>query len=87
MPNDGKLREIVEGELRVTPSPSLSHQRISRKIEFSMLEHLKEHPIGEILDAPMDVMLSDFDLLEPDLLFVLNEHRTILTGCVVLPAY
>jgi Uma2 family endonuclease len=78
MPEDGKRREIIEGELFVTPSPNLTHQRISRRIELALANYLEAHPIGEIFDAPMDVILSDFDVLEPDLLIVLNEHHEIL---------
>jgi len=77
-PDDGKRREIVEGELFVTPSPNLDHQRISRRIELALANYLEANPVGEIFDAPMDVILSDFDVLEPDLLVVLNEHRDIL---------
>jgi Uma2 family endonuclease len=78
MPDDGKRREIVEGELFVTPSPNVDHQRISRRIELALANYLEAHRIGEIFYAPMDVILSDFDVLEPDLLIVLNEHREIL---------
>jgi Uma2 family endonuclease len=78
MPDDGKRREIVEGELFVPPSSNLGHQRISRRIELALANYLEAHPIGEIFYAPMDVILSDFDVLEPDLLIVLNEHREIL---------
>jgi len=77
-PDDGKRREIVEGELFVTPSPNLEHQRISRRIELALANYLEAYPIGEIFDAPMDVILSDFDVVEPDLVIVLNEHREIL---------
>jgi Uma2 family endonuclease len=48
MPDDGKRREIVEGELFVTPSPNLNHQRISRRIELALANYLEAHPIGEI---------------------------------------
>ena len=78
MPDDGKRREIVEGELFATPSPNLNHQRISRRIGLALANYPEAHPIGEIFYAPMDVILSDFDVLEPDLLIVLNEHREIL---------
>jgi Uma2 family endonuclease len=82
MPNDGKRREIIDGELFVTPSPQFSHQAISRRICAAFLKYLEAHPIGEIAYAPLDVILSDFDVLEPDLLFVLNEHRPILQDWV-----
>jgi len=62
----------------VTPSPNLDHQRILRKIGLALANYLEANPIGEIFYAPMDVILSDFDVLEPDLLVVLNEHRDIL---------
>ncbi len=82
MPNDGKRREIVDGDLLVTPSPDLGHQRISRNLGFALLEYLKKHPVGELLDAPMDVILGEFDVVEPDLLLVLKEHRNILRDWV-----
>jgi Uma2 family endonuclease len=82
MPQDGRRREILDGELVVTPSPKFSHQAISRRICAAFLEYLEDHPIGEIVYAPLDVILSEFDVLEPDLLFVLNEHRSILKDWV-----
>ncbi|MET0594291.1 MAG: Uma2 family endonuclease [Polyangiaceae bacterium] len=73
-PDDGRLYEILEGELYVTPSPSIEHQRISRDLEFLLLTFLRKAGCGEVLDAPVGVRLSDEDVLEPDLLVVLREH-------------
>ncbi len=81
-PEDNKRREIIDGELFVTPSPFLDHQRISRNIYNALRDYLEKHPIGELLYAPLDVILSEYDVLEPDLLFVLNEHRHILKDWV-----
>jgi len=82
MPEDGRQREIVDGDLFVTPSPKFSHQAISRRICAAFLKYIDHHPIGEIIYAPLDVILSEFDVVEPDLLFVLNEHRSILRDWV-----
>jgi Uma2 family endonuclease len=82
MPNDGKRREIIEGDLYVTPSPSYSHQRTSARIFTAFVRYLDAHPIGEIAYAPLDVILSDYDVLEPDLLFVLNEHHSVFQDWV-----
>ena len=82
MPDDGKRREIVDGELFVTPSPISRHQRIVIRIASAILFYLRDHPIGELFTAPLDVILSDYDVLEPDLLFVLNEHRGIIQDWV-----
>jgi Uma2 family endonuclease len=43
---------------------------------------LEIHPLGELRFAPLDVILSDHDVLEPDLLLVLNEHQNILQDWV-----
>jgi Uma2 family endonuclease len=44
----------------------------------AFLRHLDRYPIGRIFTAPLDVIFSEFDVLEPDLVFVLNEHQDIL---------
>ncbi|MFB3924131.1 MAG: Uma2 family endonuclease [Terriglobia bacterium] len=82
MPDDGKRREIIDGDLYVTPSPRFSHQAISAKLFRAFDRYLDQHPIGDSYFAPLDVILSDLDVLEPDLLFVLNEHRQILQDWV-----
>jgi Uma2 family endonuclease len=82
MPDDGKRREIIDGDLYVTPSPVTPHQRILRNLALALGKFLEVHPLGELLFAPMDVVLSEFDVVEPDLLFVLNEHRDYLQDWV-----
>ena len=73
-PDDGRLYEILEGELYVTPPPSVEHQRISRNLEFLLLTFLRRSSRGEVLYAPIGVRLSNEDVLEPDLVIVLREH-------------
>ena len=82
IPYDGKRREIVDGEILVTPSPQVNHQRILLNLAWAFRKYLMEHPIGELVVSPMDVILSELDVLEPDLLFVLEEHKYILKDWV-----
>lgn len=82
MPDDGKRREIIDGELYVTPSPVNYHQKILLNLTFAFCKFLEMHPFGEVRFAPLDVILSEHDVLEPDLLFVLNEHRDFLQDWV-----
>ena len=80
-PDDGKRHELIDGEHYVTPSPSLLHQRISRRLSFLIGSWLKEHPVGEVFYAPLDVIFSRFDVVEPDLLYVSNERAAdLLSG-------
>jgi Uma2 family endonuclease len=69
-PDDGRRYEIMEGELAVTPAPSTTHQRISRNLEFVLHTHVTQHGLGEVLDAPVDVILDRTTVVEPDLVFV-----------------
>lgn len=79
-PDDGKRHEIINGEHYVTPSPDLRHQKLSGRLYLSLAEFLRAHPsAGEVYYAPLDVVLSHWDIVEPDLLFVAADQRNILT--------
>ena len=73
LPDDGRLYEIIDGELLVSPPPSIRHQRISRRLAFQIERFLEASPLGEIFYAPVGVRLGD-DVVEPDLVIVLREH-------------
>jgi Uma2 family endonuclease len=79
-PDDGKRHELIDGEHYVTPSPNVSHQRVAGTLFGVMWTHLQSHPIGEVFMAPLDVVMSRHDVVEPDILYVSNDRRAqILT--------
>ena len=73
-PDDGQRHELIDGEHYVTPTPLLPHQRILGNLYYWMRRHLETHPVGEVFMAPLDVILSNFDVVEPDLLYVARER-------------
>jgi Uma2 family endonuclease len=80
IPDDGKRHEIIDGVHYVTPSPNLRHQQLSGRLHYAIEHYLRRHPgVGEVFYAPFDVVLSNWDVVEPDLLLVLSDQRTILT--------
>jgi Uma2 family endonuclease len=80
-PDDGKRHELIEGEHYVTPSPNIRHQQISRDLVLVIGNWLEEHPVGQLFHAPLDVVFSDVDVVEPDLVYVTNERgREVLTS-------
>ncbi|MBI2263684.1 MAG: Uma2 family endonuclease [Armatimonadetes bacterium] len=79
LPDDGHRYELLEGELLMTPSPLTRHQEISIRLSSLLFAHLQKHPIGRVLCAPLDVILSSLTVLQPDLVFVLAEHKEIIT--------
>ncbi len=78
-PEDGKRHELLDGEHFVTPAPTTRHQRLSLRLSTAIEVFLKEHPIGELFVAPCDVVLSNVDVVEPDLLFIAASRQSIIT--------
>jgi len=69
-PDDGKRHELIDGEHYVTPSPNIRHQTILGNLYFLIRTWLEQHPVGRAFMAPLDVVFTQFDVVEPDLLFV-----------------
>src|SRR5690349_12085342 len=78
IPPDGNRHEVLGGEEFVTPAPDIGHQRTSANLQFLLEQHVRGHALGLILDAPTDVLLSDEDFVQPDLLFVSKERGSIV---------
>ncbi|OGW59489.1 MAG: hypothetical protein A2V83_10250 [Nitrospirae bacterium RBG_16_64_22] len=78
-PEDGRRHEIVDGDHYVTPAPSTKHQRIVANLLNSIRTLLKQHAVGLVLPAPCDVVFSDLDVVQPDLLFVSKGRASIVT--------
>ena len=64
----------------MSPSPTTRHQRLLRKVFLILHQFVTEHQIGEVLFAPLDVLIQRQPLRarQPDLLFVSNERLCIL---------
>jgi Uma2 family endonuclease len=79
-PDDGRRHELIDGEHYVTASPNTRHQRISLRLAVALGGYFQAYPDrGELFAAPFDVVLSNFDVVEPDLLVVLEDQREITT--------
>jgi len=69
-PDDGKRHELIDGEHYVTPSPSTTHQRVLGNLYYLLRDWLEAHPGGAVFFAPYDVVFSEFDVVEPDLIYM-----------------
>ena len=86
MPDDGKRYELIGGELYVSAAPDLIHQRAAGRIYLAFSRYLEHQPIGEILFGP-GVILSDYDGVIPDLVYLSIERRAeIATGARIYGA-
>ena len=80
-PDEGGPRhELIGGVHFVTPSPVTRHQQLVFRLAFEIELYLRAHPgSGEVFGVPLDVVLSDRDVVEPDLQLITADHIAILT--------
>lgn len=79
-PDDGKLHELVNGVHYVTPSPNLRHQELVGRLFVSIANFLatRRH-LGRAFVSPLDVVMSNHDVVAPDLLFIADNQLPIIT--------
>lgn len=70
VPEDGNTYEILDGDLSVTPSPSPIHQRVGKRLRRELEAYFEARNLGQVFNAPLDVILSRKDVVEPDLIVV-----------------
>ncbi|MFL6246270.1 MAG: Uma2 family endonuclease [Thermoanaerobaculia bacterium] len=79
LPDDGRRHEIIDGEHYVNPSPNMKHQTASINLATALWTHVRQHRLGRVFSAPFDVVLTYFDVVEPDIIFVSASRTDILT--------
>ena len=75
LPDDGQRHELIDGEHYVTPSPNPAHQVIVGNLYFALRTYLEANQVGQLFTAPLDVVFSEYDVVEPDLLFITAARR------------
>ena len=77
---DDKRYELIDGEFyEMAPSPSSVHQWASFTLARLMADFVYRLALGVVYVAPYDVILSDNDTMQPDILFVAEGRRDIIT--------
>lgn len=77
-PDDGRRHELIDGEHVVTPAPTRRHQELSGRLVFALYDYVHNHPVGVVYSAPLDVILSNTDVVQPDIVYVSNDRREVL---------
>ncbi len=72
--------ELIEGELFVTPSPTPLHQFVSARLQFLFMQTVRQLGYGLVFNAPLDVHLAENTIVQPDLIIVLPDRRSIVTS-------
>ncbi len=79
MPAGPPYYQVIEGDLVMSPSPNIYHQAIVRRLCTLLGQFLEKRPLGELFVAPLDVFLSEINVYQPDVIFISNQRRSILT--------
>lgn len=79
IPDDGKRHEVIDGDHYVNPAPNLYHQAVSRHLQFQLYVAIELRELGVVINAPVDVQLSEHDIVQPDLVVIRKANRHIMT--------
>lgn len=72
-------RELIGSDFYVVRAPSFRHQHIVANLGLILRGYVRANSMGDVLWASFDVVLSEHDVLQPDILFISNERRHIIT--------
>ncbi len=80
---DDERYELLNGNLMMVPAPNRKHQWVLGRLHVELDRFTREHGLGEVYVAPFDVVLSDTDVVQPDLLFISRAREHTLTDANV----
>jgi Uma2 family endonuclease len=76
-PEDGRRYELYNGEVFEIPSPILLHQFVLGRLYLTLSAYVQVHG-GSVFVAPLDIVLTDFDVVQPDVLMFMPEREHLL---------
>jgi Uma2 family endonuclease len=76
-PEDGRRYELYDGEVYEVPSPFPLHQIVSARLHLALADYVRDHG-GVVLYAPLDIVLTDYDVVQPDMLLFTRERQHLV---------
>ena len=76
---DDERYELLDGNLMMVPAPNMKHQQVLLTLGSKLRDFTEEHRLGKVYVAPCDVVLSDTDVVQPDVLFISRAREHTLT--------
>jgi Uma2 family endonuclease len=76
-PDDGRQYELYDGEVFVVPTPLPRHQVAKHLIVRRLYGYASAHG-GFAVHSPIDIVFSEYDVLQPDVVFFNAERRHLI---------
>ena len=80
---EDKRYELIDGELILAAVPHRAHQRTQIRLGSSLFQFVESSGLGVVYFAPRDVVFSETEIVQPDLMFISNERLHIDTEAEV----
>ena len=80
---EGEIWELIDGDQFIPSTPGTAHQSVSIRLGSLLHVFVKGRGLGQVYIAPFDVVLSDVDVVQPDLLFISKAREDIVTAANV----
>ena len=77
-PPDSGNYELLNGQIIYMASPIPNHQKLSMRLTNRLFNFIELHKLGELFNAPMDVIFTQNDTIQPDILFLSNERLHLI---------
>ena len=77
-PPDSGNFELHNGQIIYMASPIPTHQKLSIRLSNRLFNHIDKHKLGEILTAPIDVVFTPNDIVQPDILYLSHERLHLI---------
>ncbi len=72
--------ELFDGEFIMTAMPRFFHQHVATRLSVLLSDYVYERNLGFVLGSPIDVIISEHTVLEPDVSFLSHERAYINDG-------
>lgn len=76
-PEDGCRYELYDGEVFVVPSPLPKHQVVAITVAEMLRQYAREHG-GFCVASPIDIVFSDYDVLQPDVIYFSSDRAHLV---------
>jgi Uma2 family endonuclease len=78
LPNSHIRQELIGGEILESGPARAVHQRVLLRLAIALQKHADVHTCGEVFVAPLDVKLTGYTSVKPDIIYVSAENKALI---------